>query len=473
MKLCKRSLSMALALCMTLVMSLALLPMPASAAYQGELVVPCEYYSVLGEFHEGFAPASKDGKHGFVDTTGKEFLMGVYDLTKPFTEAGVAPVGMYVRFSGMESIYRWGLIDTTGKLIVPLEYECFGSRMTSFPSGLVRWQRNGKYGLLGAGGQVVTPFQYDGMSSFRVDYAEVTINGKMGLIDANGREVVPCVYDSVYAISSYSSDGYAQEGMIHVVLNGKHGFVNTSGELMVPCKYDRVTNFSGGYAAVGISVGESSPGSIPECRWGIVNAAGQEVVPCQYESPTSGALNPPEDGLLIVRKNGKYGAINTANQLVVPYKYDAIHPLVADTRRYGRMENAVTSTPPASRSSPASMTLPRVSVTALRCCGRMASGAMLTPPAGSLSRSNITRPAVSMRAWRRQKRPRTASTPTSTPRARRSRPSNMTMRWDSGMASRGWNATANWVSPTPPDRKSFPAYMTRCLIAAGIAMETL
>ena len=310
---------------LALIMVLTLLPTTAFAASQGELVVPCQYTGV-GAFQNGFATVTKDGKSGFVDTTGKEFLMGVYDSTKPFSGAGVAPVGMFVRFSGMYSVYRWGLIDTTGKLIVPLEYECIGSSMTSFPSGLVRWQRNGKYGLLGAGGQVVTPFQYDSMSSFRVDYAEVTINGKKGLIDASGREVVPCVYDSVYAISSYSSDGYAQEGMIHVVLNGRHGFVNTSGELVVPCKYDRVTNFSGGYAAVGISVGESSQANIPECRWGIVNTAGQEVVPCQYESPTSASLNPPEDGFMIVKQNGKCGVINTANQLVVPYKYDAINP---------------------------------------------------------------------------------------------------------------------------------------------------
>lgn len=315
MKQCKRFLPIALALMMVL----ALLPMPASAARQGELVVPCKYISV-GKFYDGFARIDKGGAYGFVDTEGNEFLVGKYDTVRQFTGAGIAPVGIFVRSSGKYTYYNWGLIDTTGQLVVPCENEDTQVSIKIFPSGLVSWKRNGKYGLLGANGQEVTPFIYDHIYEFRVDYAPVEIDNKQGLLDANGREVVPCIYDHVSPLSSYIVDGYAQDGMIRVELNGKQGFVNTDGELVVPCKYDRVSNFSGGYAAVGIAVGEIPQYGAPECKWGIVNTAGQEVVPCQYDSTNFPSVS---DGLLVVQKGGKWGFVNTANKLVVPYKYDA------------------------------------------------------------------------------------------------------------------------------------------------------
>lgn len=311
MKFCKNVLPLSLAL----VMTLALLSMPAFAARQGELVVPCQYYSVE-QFRSGFAKVSKNDEYGFVDTAGNEFLMGKYDSVSGFTDLGIAPVGMRAGSSG----YRWGLIDTTGTLVVPCEYEA--THVTRFDGGLVAWKRNGKYGLIGANGRAVTPFQYDGLDG-RLDYIRVSIGDKYGLLDLSGKEAVPCVYDSVVPAGSYvSTDGYAKEGMAQVMLNGKYGFANTStGELAVPCKYDRVSNFSGGYAAVGIAVGESSQAGIPECKWGIVNTSGQEVVPCQYSSSYS--LPSVNDGLLVVRQNDKWGFVNTANKLVVPYKYDA------------------------------------------------------------------------------------------------------------------------------------------------------
>ena len=51
----------------------------------------------------------KDGKYGFIDTTGKEVAPCQYDDAESFSEG----------FARVEKDGKYGFIDTTGKVVIP------------------------------------------------------------------------------------------------------------------------------------------------------------------------------------------------------------------------------------------------------------------------------------------------------------------------------------------------------------------
>ncbi|MDR1689046.1 MAG: WG repeat-containing protein [Clostridiales bacterium] len=99
-----------------------------------EIVIPIEYDSI-GILSEGLASFSKDGKHGYLDEKGQVAisLTGNYEQAyfagealSPF-RGGYAAVYSQTDVSGsvmdMATYAKWGVIDKTGKFVVPLEYD--------------------------------------------------------------------------------------------------------------------------------------------------------------------------------------------------------------------------------------------------------------------------------------------------------------------------------------------------------------
>jgi hypothetical protein len=91
---------------------------------------------------------------------------------------------------------KWGLIDKTGKEIVPPKYDNAGG----FKEGLAKVKLNGKWGFIDKTGKVIVPPKYDDAWSFSEGLAKVKLNGKWGFIDKTGKEIVivfPPKYDFV------------------------------------------------------------------------------------------------------------------------------------------------------------------------------------------------------------------------------------------------------------------------------------
>ena len=100
----------------------------------GKIVIPLEYDSI-GILSEGLASFSKGGKQGYMDKTGKVVisLSGNYEPSmfagealSPFHD-GFAIVYNQVRASNsimdMSTYAKWGVIDKTGREVIPLEYD--------------------------------------------------------------------------------------------------------------------------------------------------------------------------------------------------------------------------------------------------------------------------------------------------------------------------------------------------------------
>ena len=107
--------------------------------------------------------------------------------------------------------------------------------------GLARVSLNGKWGFIDNTDKVVIPLNYDWVGSFSEGLAAVEHNGKWGFIDNTGKVVIPFKYDWAWSFS---------EGLARVSQNDKYGFVDNTGKVVIPLKYDEAYSFDNGVAGV-------------------------------------------------------------------------------------------------------------------------------------------------------------------------------------------------------------------------------
>lgn len=88
---------------------------------------------------------------------------------------------------------KHGFIDESGKEIVAPKYDELGN----FIDNLAKFKSNQKFGMVDKSGKEVIPAKYDKIHTFNGEFAKVEIQGKIGMIDKNGIEVVEPKYDAV------------------------------------------------------------------------------------------------------------------------------------------------------------------------------------------------------------------------------------------------------------------------------------
>ena len=236
----------------------------------GKEVIPCQYDDA-DRFNIGLAAVSKDGKYGYIDRMGKEVIPFKYFHARSFFDNGLAVVSEHddiytkVITSGHVCFGHRisGLIDRTGKEIVPCKYFYIGDFIEGLAIVGGKGEYGYKYGLIDETGKEIVPCQYDEkLWPFKEGLAMVTKDLKSGYIDRTGKEIVPCQYDYAYSFS---------EGLARVEKNGKHSYIDKTGKEVIPCQYDYAYSFSEGLARV-----EKNG------KYGYIDKTGKEVIPCQY-----------------------------------------------------------------------------------------------------------------------------------------------------------------------------------------------
>ena len=160
-------------------------------------------------------------------------IIKIYDKIEDFSKGLAA-----VKFNG-----KWGYIDTTGKVVIPLKYDSARDYSRGL-KGLAPVKLNGKWGYIDTTGKEVIPLKYDSVMNFYTDLSPVKLNGKWGYIDMTGKEVIPLKYDDAYSFTEglarvkfnseyfdekYFTEKYFREGLARVKLNGKYGFIDKTG----------------------------------------------------------------------------------------------------------------------------------------------------------------------------------------------------------------------------------------------------
>lgn len=326
-----------------------------------KVVIPPVYH-YIEHFKQGLAKVSKDGIFSYIDRqnhvviSSKDYFVSSF---KAMSDNGLITVGT---MNG--EARKWGFVDLTGNIVVPLEYE----DVNLFSHNLASVKKNGLYGYVDTEGKVVIPLIYDSVKSFENGIACITIDKKYGVIDINGnavlepkydhisiywdgiiavqqdekwgifdkkgKQIVPFIYDSFHA---YNCDGYAEVGQ-----NGKCGLIDQNGKLVVPLEYESVSFFNDdGYAEASLGkrkkvlIGhdgkilkgfsnllfgftEGLAAVKKKGKWGYIDRTGVEIIPPQYADVTGFS-----NGLArVMDRNGKCGFIDKQNNAVIAFIYD-------------------------------------------------------------------------------------------------------------------------------------------------------
>jgi len=296
----------------------------------GKETAPARYKQV-GPMENGLAPVRRDGKWGYIDEKGAEVIAPAYETADPFSGDGsVAKVS-----SGGKT----GLIDKTGKVVLPLEYDGIEAAPWWQPAPeFIMINAGGKWGLIDKSGKELISPRYDNMDIFTQDKVVVKSAGKFGVIAKTGEEVLPAEYDTIWGAWGEDEFGVIQQGdkwglvdregkvivpptydrfagsdgiTLIIMTNGKWGAVNQKGEELIPPKYDELGRY-----------GESVLGVKADGKWGAINMkTGREIIPPQYED-----MQNPSEGMVAMKRDGKWGYLDFEGKEIIRTVYDEALP---------------------------------------------------------------------------------------------------------------------------------------------------
>lgn len=195
---------------------------------KGDAIIPYQYFEGYA-FSDGFAYVRKQTSNGIND----ELIdKGGNSVKKIET---IAQSGHLIHDNqngyvlwlkpGIDQYY--GISDTAGNLLVPIEYDYL-----ELPSeGLCLSLKDGHYGFVNIDNEVVIPHEYDNALSFTEGLSAVEINGEWGYINKANEMIISPQYIKAAPFS---------EGLASVSdLNGT-GAINQKGQVIIPLYYDYV-----------------------------------------------------------------------------------------------------------------------------------------------------------------------------------------------------------------------------------------
>ncbi|MCM1318075.1 MAG: WG repeat-containing protein [Bacteroides sp.] len=235
---------------------------------------------------------------------------------------------------------KWGLIDTNGKIVVPLAYDkIFGPA-----DGRWLFKINGKSGFMDYQGNIAIAPVYDDAHCFENGVAKVKKGDKWGAIAPSGRQVYPFISsdddfdvptEGLIGIQLGTKEGKNEfgfvdgEGKIVIpiirvagsvmpfhqglavfsdVVGGKmrYGFIDTTGAIAIPLKFTRASYFSEERATVAIDEGVGA-------KRGVIDTHGNWIVEPRYDY-----ISEFKNGFAVVGNNKKYGLISRNGTEVTP-----------------------------------------------------------------------------------------------------------------------------------------------------------
>ncbi|MGQ9818966.1 MAG: WG repeat-containing protein [Candidatus Kapaibacteriales bacterium] len=274
--------------------------------HQGrEIFQPKELIDIFG-YSEGFIRVQitwKNKKYwAFIDLSGGITVVTGISAMNDFHN-GRALVSRQINLTDNldSAIFKFGYIDTRGKLVIPLIYD----DATDFNEGLAFVMNNEFRGYIDTSNQLVITLVDMAGNPFSEGFADV--NDKMfqsGYIDRNGKIVIPMKF----AVAFPFSQGLAFAGHSDTI-----GFINKSGEFVITSDFYFAKKFSDSVAFVGKMFDKNNP------RWALIDYTGKFITDYEFEY-----VREFSEGIAVVKKNGKWFFIDKSGKYVLQNDYSYI-----------------------------------------------------------------------------------------------------------------------------------------------------
>jgi tetratricopeptide (TPR) repeat protein len=284
-------------------------------------------YTYTGKaFRDGLAIFEKDGKCGYINSSGKTIIAPQFEDAGHFKK-GLAPAKKK----------KWGLINKKGQFVIPPKYDS----ILNFRAGLAPFLNKGKWGFLNNKGKIAIPNTFDGAKHFYEDLAAVQIGGKWGYIDKAGNIVVRPQYIEAYGFSGstatvslrvpnpgsklmpykwsrrklykienkfYQGSEIISDGMDRIKdSNDKYGFLK-DGKIVVKPQFEDIRSCYNGLCP-----------AKKDGKYSFIDYSGRAIIKTDFTE-----MSDYHCGLYRVKINSKYGFINSSGTIIIPTIYDSL-----------------------------------------------------------------------------------------------------------------------------------------------------
>jgi hypothetical protein len=266
----------------------------------GNMVINATYKKAVGFSKDGYAAIYDSGKKQFyfINVKGETLQTEItgFKLIEIF---GFGIKGFYDGFAAVKVGDRWGFLNTSGKLAIPVKYE----KVTVFDEGYASVMRDGKFFTIDHTGTEYTA-DFPGIVDVN-DFSEKLASFKteadlIGFLDGTAKVVIQ---------PKFLAAGDFHGGLAWAKSNdGKVGYINTKGDWIINAQFDAGKDYDPVSGLARIKTGD---------KWGYVNKTGQ----LSY-IPDSEIFEDFNSGLARGRKADKFGFFNNKMEWVIEPQYD-------------------------------------------------------------------------------------------------------------------------------------------------------
>lgn len=118
---------------------------------------------------------------------------------------------------------KYGGINSYGNVVISFEYDILANAVTVGQYEFIFAIKDNKFGFLDKTGKVVIPLMYEHLEIFREDLASAELNGKYGFINVHNEVKIPFIYDKA---------NWFFNGKAEVILNGKKVYIDKTGKII-------------------------------------------------------------------------------------------------------------------------------------------------------------------------------------------------------------------------------------------------
>ncbi|GEM_PF-2103496 len=260
-----------------------------------KIIVPLEYDMVMRVSNDRYIARSfKEKLNKVYSEQGQEISIPTFsDIVYCRPEAIIA--------SDSNGLY--GIVDQTGKEIVPFKYKWIQCERNGF---WLAQRENGLWGGIDLDEKVILPFRFKIEPLFAYGYAAVMDDQrKWSVIDKTGKPIHAGQYDNAEFYS---------KGIFKIWEKNKMGYLDSAGLLLLPPRYDYASPINQNYCVV------RQAG-----KYGIRKINTDETENLQYDYMDHDDFLRARDrkgDLLLVKKNNKYGYINLEGEVIIPIQYE-------------------------------------------------------------------------------------------------------------------------------------------------------
>ena len=267
----------------------------------------------------------QNNQYGVINRNGDVVVEPTYAVIQIPNPSKDIFVCMY-DYNGEQKEYRTKVLNSNGEELyqgyenvqaIPTETTYDG---IPFEKMVLKYKKDGKYGLLSIDGKELTKPIYDEISS--ISYKEgmllVKQEEKCGVINMNGKVVIPVEYESITADNYYSNDTfYKTTGFIVSKKSDegyRYGYINYKGHVVVKTEYtqiDRVTEIQDDKNVYLVAFKDGQAGLLRNKK---------VILNYEYEDINYNEYN----DVFVIKRNGKEGITDRNGTIQIQTEYENI-----------------------------------------------------------------------------------------------------------------------------------------------------